>query len=122
MKPFAIVAGAAILGLAVTLAVSREREHRRQGILLELLASESAALDLNAWLQLFQSLYGIATPWWKRWLVGQPWLSFELWSQGGSVAARCWCPAQLEGMVSSHLRETLPGLEVKACEAPPTLE
>jgi len=51
---------ALLLALAGSLALLREREHRRPGVLPELLAPEAAALALNAWLSLFQSLYGLS--------------------------------------------------------------
>ncbi len=113
-----ILTGVLVAGAAAALAALREREMRRPGVLLELLAPERARFDPNCWVSLFQSLHGIARKPWKRWLFGEHWLSFEYWSDGGAVSARCWCPAQIEGLVKAHLLETVPGLEVKPCQAP----
>ena len=72
------------VGIAVCVAVLREREHRRPGVLLDLLPPEGATADVRAWVLFFQSLYAIAHPWWKRWLLGQPHIVLELWSEAGA--------------------------------------
>ena len=101
------------VGIAVCVAVLREREHRRPGVLLDLLPPEGATADVRAWVLFFQSLYAIAHPWWKRWLLGQPHIVLELWSEAGDLGARCWAPARLERMVSVLLRSALPGIQVR---------
>jgi hypothetical protein len=113
-----ILAGALAAGAAAVLAILREREMRGPGVLLELLSPETATFDPNSWVALFQSLHGIARQPWKRRLFGEYWLSFEYWSDQGTVGARCWCPAQIEGLVRAHLLETVPRLEVRPCQTP----
>ncbi|HXM52288.1 MAG TPA: hypothetical protein VN913_03315, partial [Candidatus Binatus sp.] len=101
------------VGIAVCVAVLRDREHRRRGVLLDLLPPEGATADVRAWVLFFQSLYAIAHPWWKRWLLGQPHIVLELWSEAGELGARCWAPSRLERMVSVLLRSALPGIQVR---------
>ena len=105
----------AALAAAVVL---RHRVRNKPGVLVELLPPAAGALELEAWVVFFRSLYGIARPWWKRWLWGQPSVSFEFWSEAGRVHARCWFPADLEALVSTHLRSALPGIELTPVNAP----
>src|SRR5260370_20670703 len=99
------------VGIAVCVAVLREREPRGPGVLLDMLAPEGATSDVRAWVLFFQNLYAIAHPWWKRWLLGQPHIVLELWSEAGDLGARCWAPARLERMVSVLLRSALPVIQ-----------
>jgi len=69
----------------------------------------------------FGSLYAIAHPWWKRWLLGQPWVVFELWSEDQNLGARCWAPARLERLVTVLVRSALPGIEVRPALEDPGL-
>lgn len=112
----------ALLAAAVGLAVVRERERRRPGVLLDILPPEGAGADLRAWALFFRSLYAIAHPWWKRWIYGQPWIVLELWSQDRDLGARCWAPARLERMVTVLLRSALPGAQIQPSPAQPWTE
>ena len=96
--------------------VLRHRVRSKPGVLVELLPPAAGALELEAWVIFFRSLYGIARPWWKRCLSGQPSVSFEFWSEAGRVHARCWFPADLEALVSTHLQSALPGIELTRVE------
>ena len=113
---FLVLALMPIAAGATTVAVMRERERRRPGVLLELLPPDGSRTDPRAWMQLFRSLFAISHPWWKRWAFGQPWIAFELASQDGNVSARCWTPARLERMVSVLAGNALPGLEIRRAE------
>jgi len=62
----------ALLVAAIGLAIVRERERRRPGVLLDILPPEGASADLRSWKLFYQSLYAISHPWWKRLLFGQP--------------------------------------------------
>lgn len=68
--------------------------------------------ESEAWLSFFRALYVIAAPWWKRWLIGQPWVTFEFRAEAGRVACHCWCPEDLAGLISASLRNALPGVDV----------
>ena len=106
-----------VLVTAIGLAVLRERECRRPGVLLDILPPEGASADLRSWTLFFRSLYAISHPWWKRLLFGQPWVVLELWSKDGDLGARCWAPARLERMVSVLLRSALPGAQLQPSTA-----
>jgi len=88
-----------------------------RGKLVELLPPDSAQLDLKAWLHLFQGLYGMSRPWWKRTLIGQPWLAFELWAHGEAITARAWFPDELEPLVLAQLHAAIPGCVVRDAAA-----
>jgi hypothetical protein len=103
-------------------AVAGRRMRRDPGILIELLPPAAGVLELEAWVVFFRSLYGIARPWWKRWLRGQPSLALEFWSSAGQVQARIWVPSDLEALVATHLRSALPGIELTALGAQPLPE
>ena len=103
-----------VIALALLLAAVslRRRSAAEPALQLDLLPPEGAAADLGRWVLFFQSLYAIARPWWKRWLMGQPHLSFEFWSEAGSVRASCWLPSNLKVLVTTLLRSALPGIEI----------
>ncbi|MHB8688118.1 MAG: type IV secretory system conjugative DNA transfer family protein [Candidatus Dormibacteraceae bacterium] len=107
-----------VLVSAIGLALLREREHRRPGVLLDILPPEGASADLRSWTLFYQSLYAISHPWWKRLLFGQPWIVLELWSKDGDLGARCWAPARLERMVTILLRGAMPGAQLQPSTAP----
>jgi hypothetical protein len=107
-----------VLVTAIGLAVLRERESRRPGVLLDVLPPEGATADIRSWTLLFRSLYAISHPWWKRLLFGQPWIILELWSKEGDLGARCWAPARLERMVAVLLRSATPGAQLQPSTAP----
>jgi len=102
-----------LLVAAIGLAIVRERERRRPGVLLDILPPEGASADLRSWKLFYQSLYAISHPWWKRLLFGQPSIVLELWSQDGDLGARCWAPARLERMVTILLRGAIPGAQLQ---------
>jgi len=108
----AIVGSAAWLGFR--LATPRlQRRLRRQPIKgLRILAPIDSRLQPEAWVACFRTLYAIAAPWWKRWLLGQPSITFEYRAQAGRVRAGCWFPGDLETTVSSALSAAMPGLEL----------
>src|SRR5216684_6060952 len=89
--------------------------HRRpvRGLLIEILPPDSAQLDLRAWTHLFQGLYGMSRPRWKRWLFGQPSIALELFADGGVITPRCWFPEELEPLVTAQLRTVLPGCVIQ---------
>src|SRR5437899_334728 len=102
----------------IGLAIVRERERRRPGVLLDILPPESATADLRSWSRFYRSLFGISHPVLKRLLFGQPSVVFELWSQDGDLGARCWLPARLEPMIGTLVRGALPGARVQRSTAP----
>ena len=83
----------AVLATALGFTVLRERERRRPGVLLDILPPDGATADIRSWTLFFRSLFAISHPWWKRLLLGQPWINLELWSKDGDLGARCWAPA-----------------------------
>ena len=116
--PLLVVVIAAVGAAAATI---RSRYDRRPGVLLDLIPPEGSASDLRAWVLFFGSLYAIAHPWWKRWLLGQPWVVFELWSEDQNLGARCWAPARLERLVTVLVGSALPGIEVRPAREDPGL-
>ncbi len=106
-----------LLVAAIGLAIVRERERRRPGVLLDILPPEGASADLRSWKLFYQSLYAISHPWWKRLLFGQPSIVLELWSQDGDLGARCWAPARLERVVTVLLRGAIPGAQLQPSSA-----
>src|SRR2546428_8567567 len=107
-----------LLVAAIGLAIVRERERRRPGVLLDILPPEGASADLRSWKLFYQSLYAISHPWWKRLLFGQPSIVLELWSQDGDLGARCWAPERLERMVTVLVRSAMPGAQLQSSTAP----
>jgi hypothetical protein len=112
------LAGLDLLGLY---GARRLRTREAAGTLLELLPPAASALDMTEWTNLYRALFGMAAPWWRRALVGQPWLSLELWSEGGQVRPRCWVPNRLLPLARLHLATALPGLEIAPVETEPQL-
>jgi hypothetical protein len=111
-----LLAGLTALAIVCLLAlygVRRLRARESEGVELELLPPDESQFDPGAWTTFFQSLFGIAHPWWKRWLIGDPWCTFEFRAQAGRVTASCWVPNRLRHLVSLHLRTALPGLEIR---------
>jgi len=81
----------------------------------ELSPPGESSWDPAAWIMFYRTLFGISSPWWKRFVYGQPWLSLEFWSCDGRVSSRCWFPANLETVILTHLRMALPGIEANPC-------
>ena len=114
------VAGAA-LGLAAFHWWLRYPGRHQPALTYVITPPGESAWDPAAWMILYRTLFGISSPWWKRLLLGQPWIALEFWSAAGRVAARCWFPARLETVLLTHIRMALPGVEVSRCEAEPEL-
>ena len=112
------LAGLDLLGLY---GLRRLRTREAAGTLLELLPPAASALDMTEWINLYRGLFGMAAPWWRRALVGQPWLSLEFWGEGGQVRPRCWVPNRLLPLARLHLATALPGLEIVPVETEPQL-
>jgi hypothetical protein len=114
MKLLLVFGLLAIAAALAATAVHQRRAHRDSGVLLELRPPAASTLEPEAWVVFFQSLYGIARPWWKRWLSGQPSVSLEFWSTDGQIHACIWLPSDLRDLVSTHLASALPGVELTA--------
>ncbi|MHB8739509.1 MAG: type IV secretory system conjugative DNA transfer family protein [Candidatus Dormibacteria bacterium] len=112
-----VFAGFIAIALAASLTYLRNRPVRGQ--LVEILPPDSAELDLRGWVHLFQGLYGMSRPWWKRWLIGQPSIALELVADGGVITPRCWFPEELEPLVTAQLRTVLPGCVIQEATADP---
>ena len=72
MKLLLVLGALSLVAVLVAAAVIRWRTLHRSGQMLELRPPATESLEPEAWVVFFRSLYGIARPWWKRWLVGQP--------------------------------------------------
>jgi hypothetical protein len=81
-------------------------------VALELRPPDGIKLDLARWQSFYQRLFGIAAPWWRRLLVGEPHLTFGYVIRDQTAVASCWCPERLELVVRSHLASAVPGIEV----------
>src|SRR5215472_3259076 len=114
---FLIPVGVLLAALSATGGALRWRARHSSGAVMELRAAGGSKLDLEAWAVFFRSLYGIVRPRWKEWLLGQPWIAFELYSRDMAVTARCWFPPELEGMLRTLLGSTAPGLQVTSIPA-----
>jgi hypothetical protein len=112
-----------LLGTVPPLALAGARWATRRsaadgrGVLLELLPPDGVAVSLQSWHDFFQALYAIARPRWKRWLIGQPWLTFEFWAEDGIVRVRCWMPERVERLVRTQLLPAVPGLAVREADS-----
>jgi len=105
---------ATVIGLAVRLALPRmQGALRRQPLSgLRIVPPIDSQFRPEAWIACFRTLYVIATPWWKGWLLGQPSIAFECRAQAGRVTVCCWFPADLASTVRSALTATMPGVEL----------
>src|ERR1700682_6536622 len=106
-----VFAGFFAIALAANLTYLRNRPVRGQ--LIEILPPDSGQRELGAWTYLFQGLYGMCRPWWKRWLFGQPSIALELVADSGVITPRCWFPEELEPLVTAQLRTVLPGCVIQ---------
>src|SRR5712692_8390242 len=68
------------------------------------------------WVGAFRMLYAIALPWWKRAIVGQPWLTFELEAMEGQLTARCTFTKDLQALVISALHSALADADIVPTE------
>ncbi len=122
-----LLAGAAIvsatLWLTAKLGVPRLRRQlvRRHLVAIRLLPPIETRYEPEAWLAFFRALYAIAAPWWKRWLFGQLWVTFEYRAEGGRIACYCWSPEDSVASLTASLRNALPGAELIAEPEPPPL-
>jgi energy-coupling factor transporter ATP-binding protein EcfA2 len=109
-----LVLAAALVWVAFQLAGPRlQRRLRRQRLhCLRILPPADARFQPETWLACYRALYAIAAPRWKRWLLGQPSLTFEYHAQAGRVSVRCWFPEDLGSSITNALRAALPGLEL----------
>jgi hypothetical protein len=107
---------ASIVVLAVHLAKPRLRHviSRRPLAGLVVVPPADARFQSEAWVACFRALYSIARPWWKSWLVGQPWVVFEFRAQVGRVSAACWFPADLMHTISNAFAVAVPGVELRS--------
>ncbi len=80
----------------------------------EIVPPRESTWDPAAWVAFFRILFGMSAPWWKRLVVGQPWVALEFWAASGRVAARCWFPERLEALMRSLFATTLPGAEIRS--------
>ena len=103
-----LIAAACVLGLALA-GLGYVRARPAKGVLIELLPPDSTELDVRAWVHFFQGLYAMSRPWWKRWILGQPWIALELSAAGGVITARIWFPHELEQLVLAQLHAAIPG-------------
>jgi hypothetical protein len=125
MRLLLVAAGAielTLLAVAIGLAVLRDRERRRPGVLLDIVPPEGTTADLQTWSKFYRKLFGISYSPLKRLLYGQPSLVFELWSKNGDLGARCWAPTRRAGMVATLLRAALPGVLLQRSTAQVDLE
>ena len=104
---------AGFIAIALTASLTYLRNRPVRGQLVEILPPDNAELDLRAWVHLFQGLYGMSRPWWKRWLFGQPSIALELFADAGVITPRCWFPEELEPLVTAQLRTVLPGCVIQ---------
>ena len=109
---FVVPVSVLFAALVATGSVLRWRARRVSGVVIELQSQAGSKLDLEAWALFFRSLYGVVRPHWKEWLIGQPWIVFELHGADSVVTARCWFPPELEGMVKTLLGTAGPGLQI----------
>jgi hypothetical protein len=115
LRELLLILAALTMALVAPAILRRLADRRQRGITFELLPPEESALVLADWVGFFRGLFGMARPWWKRWLFGEPWVVFQYVVEAGVTRARCWCPEHLEALLRSLLRTALPGMEI--CEA-----
>ncbi|MEO6858223.1 MAG: TraM recognition domain-containing protein, partial [Solirubrobacteraceae bacterium] len=111
----------AVLALAIVRGWLQWRTRHQPTVTYALIPPAEVKVEQTAWLMFYRRLFGISAPWWKRLVSGQPWLSLEFWSANGRVSARCWFPERLETIILTHLRMTLPGMEVSRWAGEPEL-
>src|SRR5260370_18856994 len=104
---------AGFIAAALTASLTYLRNRPVRGQLVEIMPPHHAELGLGVWVRFFQGLYGMARPWGKRWLFGQPSIALELFADGGVITPRCWFPEELEPLVTAQLRTVLPGCVIQ---------
>lgn len=100
----------ALLWLGIKVGGPRIHQARHQTRLtsLQIVPPAESIYEPKRWVAAFKMLYAIARPWWKRAIMGQPWLIFELEACDGQLTARCTCLKDLERLVTGTLRRALP--------------
>jgi hypothetical protein len=104
----------AVVGLAAKLVLPRVQHAMRRRPLsgLRIVPPIGSEFRPEAWIACFRTLYVIAAPWWKSWLMGQPSITFEYRAQAGRMTVCCWFPADMASTVRSALSATIPGVEL----------
>src|SRR5258708_11065916 len=104
----------AVTGLAAKLVLPRVHHAMRRQPLsgLRIVPPIGSEFRPEVWIACFRTLYVIAAPRWKSWLVGQPSIAFEYRAQGGRVTVCCWFSADIASTVPSALTATIPGVEL----------
>ncbi len=116
-----LILAAAIVVLAVLHWLLRHRMRDQRGVTCEIVPPGESTWDPAAWVAFFRILFGMSAPWWKRLVVGQPWVALEFWAVSGRVAVRCWFPERLEALMRSLFATTLPGVEIRSITSEITL-
>lgn len=104
----------AVIGLAARLFLPRMQGTLRRRPLcgLRVVPPVDSQFRPEAWIACFRTLYVIAAPWWKSWLLGQPSITFEYRAKAGRVTVCCWFSADIASTVRSALTATMPGVEL----------
>ncbi len=105
---------AIVLALAALRWWLHARARRRPGLTCDIMPSGDSTWDAAAWVAFFRTLFGMSSPWWKRLVIGQPWITLEFWCVDGRVTTRCWFPQGLAALVRTSLATTLPGAEIRS--------
>ena len=115
-----VVAAPAMALLWVLAKVGAQPVHRsfRQArlVAVRIIPPAEGVYEPARWVGAFRMLYAIALPWWKRAVVGQPWLTFELEAADAQLTARCTFPRDLQTLVISALRSTLADADIVPTE------
>ena len=108
----------ALLWLGIKVGGPRFHQARHQTRLtsLQIVPPVESIYEPKRWVAVFKMLYAIARPWWKRAIMGQPWLIFELEACDGQLTARCTCLKDLERLVTGTLRRALPDADILPAE------
>jgi hypothetical protein len=116
LRDLLLVVAALTIALLAPAALRRLADRRQRGITFDLLPPEDSELALADWVAFFRGLFGMARPWWKRCILGEPWVVFRYVVEAGGTRARCWCPEHLEALLRSLLRTAAPGMEINVAQ------
>lgn len=108
-----------LLSVASSVALRRWREGHGRAVVLDVQAPDGCAFERQDWVVFFRNLYGIAAPWWKRVVLGQPWVSLEFRAGADHLRVLCCVPERLESLLRVHLLTALPGAVVSQREEQP---
>ena len=111
----------ALLWLAMRVGGPRIHQAMQQTRLatVQIIPPAEGVYEPARWVAAFRMLYAIALPWWKRAIIGQPWITLELEARKGELSARCTFLKDLEPLVTSVLREATPGADIVPVQIPP---